>query len=111
MRGLYKLDENRNPIQVEATPEAIAEWALWSANPSNRRVGDTLISPDDARVSTVFLGTDLSIFSNGRPILYETYVFGGPLDGHVWRYSSWHEAESGHAAVVAICQSAQKGQQ
>jgi hypothetical protein len=45
---------------------------------------------------------------DGKPVLFETLVFGGPLDGDMWRYCTWTEAEAGHASVVAICQAAIK---
>lgn len=51
-------------------------------------------------VSTVFMGIDHS-FGDGPPLIFETMVFRGPLDEHQWRYSTWGEAEAGHARVVA----------
>jgi hypothetical protein len=43
----------------------------------------------------VFLGLDHS-FRQGPPILWETMVFGGPLDGEMMRYTSRAEAFDGH---------------
>ena len=37
----------------------------------------------------------------GRPILYETMVFGGVLDQECERYYTRAEAIKGHAAMVA----------
>jgi hypothetical protein len=53
-------------------------------------------------VSTVFIGLDMSYRGplGGDPLLFETLVFNGPLDGEGERYSSWDEAEKGHAAVI-----------
>jgi hypothetical protein len=53
------------------------------------------------RVSTVFLGLDHS-FGDGPPRLFETMIFGGEHDGDQWRYSTWAEAEAGHARAVAL---------
>ena len=46
----------------------------------------------EVSVSTVFLW--------GHPLLFETMVFGGKLDQEQKRYSTWEEAERGHAAMV-----------
>lgn len=51
-------------------------------------------------VSTVFLGLDHQ-FGEGPPLLFETMVFGGPLDEEQRRYTTWAEAEAGHAEMVA----------
>lgn len=69
---VYILDENKNPVKVDD----ILEWARWFET-SDRHVSDDLIGDD--RVSTVFLGLNHS-HGGGEPILFETMVFGGPLD-------------------------------
>lgn len=50
-------------------------------------------------VSTVFLGLDHQ-YGDGPPLLFETMVFGGPLDHEMNRYSTWNEAEKGHQEMV-----------
>lgn len=35
-----------------------------------------------------------------RRWIFETLVIGGPLDDKMKRYSTWEEAEAGHAAMV-----------
>ena len=50
-------------------------------------------------VSTVFLGIDHS-YGGGRPILFETMVFGGKLDQEMDRCSTWEEAEKMHDLMV-----------
>jgi hypothetical protein len=52
----------------------------------------------EVRVSTVFLGIDHAW--EGPPLLFETMVFGGPLDEEMERYSTWEEAERGHAVMA-----------
>ena len=37
---------------------------------------------------------------NDKPILFETLVFNGELDGEMYRYSSWEDAENGHYKMV-----------
>ena len=55
----------------------------------------------------MFLGLDHS-FGGGAPLLFETMVFGGPLDGEQERYSTWNEAEAGHKLMVERVQAAQQ---
>jgi hypothetical protein len=64
------------------------------------RIGDTTID-ERCHVSTVFLGLDHNFFGRSDPVLFETMIFGGPLDGDQWRYCSYDEAERGHAEAVA----------
>lgn len=58
---------------------------------------------DGKRVSTVFLGLDHRHFGEGPPVLFETMVFGGEgwSEESCDRYSTWQEAEAGHARAVA----------
>lgn len=72
-------------------------WARFFDNIEDRRVAKTKIN--NVLVSTVFLGVDHS-FGDGPPLLFETMVLGGPLDGEQDRYSTWDQAEAGHKAMV-----------
>lgn len=74
------------------------EWARWFEK-SSRKVAQTDV--DGVNVSTVFLGIDHRFGGQGPPIVFETMVFGGPLDQEQERYTTWDEAEQGHAAMVA----------
>jgi hypothetical protein len=89
--GLYILNGR---IPVPCTD--FIEWNKWMK--SNRRVAlDTI---DGVEVSTVFLGIDHGFF-NKEPILFETMVFGGSLDGELERCSTWEQAEKMHSDMVA----------
>jgi hypothetical protein len=55
---------------------------------------------EDISVSTVFLGLNHRLSGDGPPLLFETMVFGGARDGHMYRYSSWDDAEAGHEMEV-----------
>lgn len=59
----------------------------------------------DIYVSTVFLGLDHA-FGDGEPLLFETMIFGGPLDEYTRRYATWEQAEEGHRATVCLAQAA-----
>jgi len=52
------------------------------------------------KVSTVFLGLDHNYEQIGPPIVFETMVFGGPLDREQIRYATADEALVGHEAMV-----------
>ncbi len=79
--------------------KSLEKWGEWyeTAN-NNRRVAKTAVLGSE--VSTVFLAIDHSFGGGRKPILFETLVFGGPLDQEQMRYSTWEEAEKGHAAMV-----------
>lgn len=53
----------------------------------------------EVEVSTVFLGLDHAF--EGPPLLFETLVFGGELDGQMERYSTRQSAIAGHDQMVA----------
>ena len=80
--------EGHNPVICEN----LIEWAKWFEK-SDRKVAKTKIK--DVTISTVFLGINHN-FGEGKPILFETMIFGGGLDGEMDRYSTWEEAEEGH---------------
>ena len=73
------------------------EWVRWMGM-DVCRVGSTKVG--NAWVSTVFLGVNYNFAEHGRPIVFETMVFGGNLDNEQERYATWDEAETGHAAMV-----------
>jgi len=89
---LYKLNGR------ELVPcDNVLDWARWFET-ADRHVAETIVG--DARVSTVFLGLDHGFGNCDQPIVFETMVFGGNNDGACQRYSTWAEAEAGHAAIV-----------
>jgi hypothetical protein len=62
------------------------------------RVSVTETHDGDIRVSTVFLGIDHGF--GGKPLLFETMVFGGRLNGYQCRYGTYDEAVEGHWDTV-----------
>ena len=77
--------------------EDVLTWARWFES-ANRRVAATTIG--DSEVLTDFLGLDHNFSHEGPPVVFETMVFGGPLNDEQDRYSTWAEAEAGHEAMV-----------
>ena len=103
--GMYILDESGNAVAVADT----LTWAQWfEANHHRRSVARDHFG--DVLVSTVFLGIDHRFHGDGPPILWETLVFGGPLDGEGGRYASLADALRGHAAMVARVAAVLEGQ-
>ena len=91
MSAFYILD-GRTPL-----PESDSfAWGLWYANTDRRVRKETVCGSE---ISTVFLGMDHS-FGSGKPLLFETMVFDGPLDGEMERCSTWDEAEAMHERMV-----------
>lgn len=88
----YTLDEDRHVIEADVTA-----WGKMFDS-EDRIVDVTWL--DDCHVSTVFLGIDHRHSGAGPPLLFETIIFGGPLDRYMWRYASWDDAVVGHRAAV-----------
>jgi len=98
MAWSHYYDRAGNPITME-------EWDKGFELPHDERekllrVALTEIA-EDIRVSTVWLGLDHNGLG-GPPHIFETMVFGGPLDGEQWRYSTEAAAIRGHGQVVAL---------
>lgn len=87
-------------ILVDRVPFAVdlMTWARFFEDIDNRQIGHDMIGK--VRVSTVFLGLDHNMRASGDPVLFETMIFGGPLDQEQWRYCTYDEAERGHAEAV-----------
>lgn len=94
MNDKYLL-KGHKPVPVED----LVEWARWYET-ANRRVAETVLG--DVRVSTVFLALDHRMRDQDPPLLFETMIFGGPQAGYCERYSTWEEAEEGHAQAVEL---------
>jgi len=84
----------------------LIEWAQ-KFETMNRRVAETFVGriryavmggPRPVRVSTVFLGIDHGF--GGKPMWFETMVFGGKLNQEQDRYETWDKAVAGHKAMV-----------
>jgi len=96
MSRWYILNNNNKPI-----PASITEAGDWLEEGSDRRtvkrdeVGDIL-------VSTVFLGLDHSWTPGGKPVLWETMIFGGEHDQYQERYTSHKDALEGHKKALTL---------
>lgn len=103
MSSYYVLEHAGNPV-----PEPdLDKWVEFFANREARRVAATEL-PGDVLVSTIFLGLDHG-WGEGPPVLWETLVFGGDLDGTMDRYTSKEAALAGHECMVEAARRAGKG--
>ena len=89
------LDDAGEPVAVGDDVQA---WSNWFSSGDKRHVAEDCVG--DVRVSTVFLGLDHNFLGTGRPVLWETMVFGGELDGEQWRYDSQKAAMEGHGELL-----------
>jgi hypothetical protein len=99
----WTLDADHKPVPTDD----VTVWARFFENMTNRLVDYTEIT-SQVRVSTVFLGLDHRFGGNGPPVIFETMIFGGELDGDTWRYSSWDDAKIGHKGAVRKARAALK---
>lgn len=95
MSDKFTLDSDGNPV----AEYDLLRWARWM-EANERSLRRTNIG--QVCVSTVFLGIDHG-FDGGRPVLWETMIFGGPTDAEQqWRYTSKSAAIDGHASAVKL---------
>jgi|SRR5262252_1650210 len=95
---MYILNDKGEP---ERTDDLML-WGRWLEDATRDR--SRIVAQDrdegplrgDIRISTVFLGLDHNFSPHGPPVLWETMVFGGPLDGEMNRYLTRDEAFKGH---------------
>jgi hypothetical protein len=92
MKPIHYILDGRTPVAVDWLT-----WAEWFEK-TERHVADDTIGA--SRVSTVFLGLDHNFHATGPPVLFETLVFGGPLNGEGDRYITYDQAEAGHTAML-----------
>jgi hypothetical protein len=104
------LVKNNNYIlNADGEPELcedIYAWGMWFERTSRTR--ERVVAQDkhesrtsgepEIMVSTVFLALDHN-WGDGPPVLWETLVFGGLLDGEMNRYTSRADALAGHQAM------------
>lgn len=95
------LDKKGNPISPE-------EWGRLHSDESYMRIGGTVVA-GGAYVSTVWVGINMNYTRQGPPIIFETLVSGGPMDGRMWRYATEGQAVIGHDEVVRLAATAGDG--
>ena len=84
---------------MDGKPVSREEMLVLFGNVDKRTVEKTTLD-NGYHVSTVLLCLDHNYLPGGKPLIFETMVFGGGEDNCVERYSTLEEARSGHLAVV-----------
>lgn len=106
---MHYIERDGKPVAVES----VLEWAKWHET-ADRVIAKTELAGwgnmkgKGCDISTVFLGTDHNFGRKGDPILYETLVFGGPLDQEMERYCTREAAAIGHKLMCLKCEIALK---
>lgn len=93
----YKL-EGKTPVAVES----FIQWNLWMASASFAEITVMYNEFADCLISTKFVGIDLNPGSGNyksQPMVFETLVMGGVLDGKKNLYPTWDEAMQGHLKI------------
>jgi hypothetical protein len=97
----YTLDDTGSPVPCDDT----AEWSCWYAKNEKQRTISRTNLQELGTVSTIFLAVDHGYgFQDPlryKPVLWETMVFGGPLDQYQRRYTSQEEARQDHERIVS----------
>jgi hypothetical protein len=89
----YKL-EGHTPVVAES----FIDWCLWMVS------ADTRVMVNEIRevmVSTRFIGINLDPQQSGEPMIFETLVMGGVLNGKRNHWSTWDMAVQGHLKICA----------
>jgi hypothetical protein len=89
--GLY--DRDGRPMSMDEFSARLMDMAY-------KHVAATAIG-DDVEVSTVWLGVDHNFTRTGPPLIFETMVFGGDMDGCGERWPNAEAARAGHDQWVA----------
>jgi len=84
----------------------LAEWGVLHACREYVIVQKTTLD-SGVEISTVWLGINHA-FGQGDPIIFETMIFGGPLNEQMWRYRTEAEAIAGHWQAVADAKAAEE---
>lgn len=101
----YRLTADDQPV-LELDRQA---WADWIVDPAHRAalhvaVNDTPLS----RISTMFVGFEDDESQGPEPLVWETRVDHGPLDGLRERYPDRAQAHLGHHLIVTRVREAEQ---
>jgi hypothetical protein len=94
MEAYFVLDE-RGEAQRERDIDA---WTRWFEQ-ADRSIARTVVTPQ-VTVLTTFSGIDSSEEAREAPLLFETRVFGGVLDGEEAHHATRAEALTAHSALA-----------
>ena len=90
-----------NYILKDGVPVKCDDVLKWA---KEFKKSDRIIAQDElggVRVSTVFIGIDHGL-GFGKPLLFETMIFGGEHDEYQERYSTIEKAKEGHKKALSL---------
>jgi hypothetical protein len=76
-------------------------WSRWFER-ADRRIARTVVTPD-VTVLTTFRGVDEADEADEAPVLFETRIFGGVLNGEEAASRTKSDALDAHAGLVEWC--------
>ena len=94
-------------------PMTVEAWSVAFIDFEYRQVGDDTLQVGDenVRISTVWFGLDQGHGMTDRSMIFESMIFGGPMDETRRIYATRDEAIAGHAELVGeVLQLAQERQ-
>ena len=97
MADFYKLN---GKVAVPIDTDEYIRWLIDDPDHGRRVVAFNEFNNREVRVSTVFILGINHAFGEGDPLLFETMIFEGTMDGYQVRYLTWEQAEAGHAAAL-----------
>lgn len=93
----YYIEEHGLPVPAPT----VKAWAAWIAEQGDQRtLACTHVGTSE--ITTCFVGINMADSDADDPIVYQTTVNGGLLNGASWRYASRTLARRHHDTVVAI---------
>ena len=95
MLNYFVLDERGEPLATDCS-----EWERWCEH-TDRSVARSVVA-SDVVVLTTFSGVD-ECPSGQPPLLFETRVFGGVLDGEDQQHATRADALAEHTRLVEWC--------
>src|SRR6516164_5670455 len=98
LRGWYYLDGEHNVVPWRDHFDTYKDYLEWWGSNTKRQLFHDRVGP--ATVSTVFLGLDHNILGVGKPVVFETMVFGGVHAGAMNRYCTYQDAKEGHEEMI-----------
>jgi hypothetical protein len=75
-------------------------WSQWYQNTFDKISQIEHTETDQGTVETRFVAMTMSLNKEAPPLLFETKVTGGWLDGHTEKFATLDEARAGHDACV-----------
>ena len=87
----YKL-EGQSVVALES----FMEWSLWISDANTTVMINEI---HNCIISTNFVGINLQLCNCNKPMVFETLVMGGVLDGKRNFYPTWDEAIQGHLKI------------